>query len=151
MHHFPRYCVLCTALLATTVLASSLGPRLSNRADLWRSIDDWSILELADHLNRAGLQVRLRSTSKDGGIGQSVFLTTADKTWEELNHLSKAPSRLQEWRDTVHCMRGGEGDPVLWQWGDHCLVAGPFIFYGDAGLLERIAAILAPSVPPAPP
>lgn len=147
MRHFPRYCVLCTALLTTTVLASSLGPRLSNHADLWHSINDWNILELADHLNRAGLQVRLQSTSKDGAIERSVFLTTAHKTWEELNYLSKCPSRIQEWRGTVYCGRVGEGYPVLCQWGDHCLVAGPFIFYGDAELFKRLAAILAPSVP----
>src|SRR5262249_55096043 len=103
------------------------------------------------HLNRAGLEVRLRSPLKNGAIGQAAFLTTTDKDWDDLNHLYKHPSRIQEWRGVVYCERVGHSEPILRLWGDHYLVAGPFVFFGDSELLERIRAILVPSAPPVAP
>ena len=146
MRRFPRYWLLCTAVLAMTVLGVSLNQRLSTRASALRSLDDWTIPELADHLNRAGLQVRLQSTRKDGVIGSTAYLTTTAKDWDDLNLLPKDPSQLRQWRGTVYCEYVGGADPsyLVQQWGDHCFVAGPFIFYGDAELLQRIGAILAP-------
>ena len=146
MQRFPRYCLLCTAVLAMSVLGVSLRQRLTTRASTLRSLDDWNIPELADHLNRAGLQVRLQSTSKDDVIGWTAFLTTTAKDWDDLNRLQKVPSRLREWRGTVYCEHVGGDDRayLVRLWGDHCLVSGPFIFYGDAELLQRIGAILAP-------
>ncbi len=151
MHPFSRYCLLSTALLAMTLLAISLGQRLGNRPVSRQLFDDRSIPQLADHLNRAGLQVRLQSTIKGGVLGQTAFLTTTNKDWNDLNHLSKTSNRIREWRGTVYCERLGKGDPVLRQWGDHCLVASPFVFYGDTELLKRIGAILAPFAPLATP
>jgi hypothetical protein len=147
MKRFPRYCLLCTAVLAMTLLGVSLSQRLSTRASALRSLDDWNIPELADHLNRAGLQVRLQSTRKDGVIGGTAFLTTTAKEWDDLNRLPKDPRQLREWRGTVYCIYVGGGDVehLVRQWGDHCFVAGPFIFYGDAVLLEHIGAILVPN------
>jgi hypothetical protein len=34
---------------------------------------------------------------------------------------------------------------VIDLWGDHGLVVGPFVFYGDAELLQRIDDILSQS------
>ena len=153
MHHFRRYGLLFTALPAMTLLAISLGHRLGNPVPDQRSLHDWDIPELADHLNRAGLQVRLQSTRKDGVIGSTAYLTTTAKDWDDLNRLQKVPSRLREWRGTVYCEHVGGDDRayLVRLWGDHCLVSGPFIFYGDAELLQRIGAILAPSATsPAP-
>jgi hypothetical protein len=146
MHHFPRYYLLFTALAATTLMSISLGQRLSNPVSNLRSIDDWDIPELADHLNRAGLKVRLCSPQKNGMIVQAAFLTITDKDWDGLNPLIKDPSRLPAWRGTVYCERVTERDAeeLAAQWGDPCLVAGLFIFYGDGELLEGIRAALAP-------
>jgi hypothetical protein len=153
MQRFPRYYLLTTAVLAATVLAASLGQRFSTRAAALRSLDDWDIPELVDHLNRSGLHVRSCSLRKDGvPYHQMTFLTITDKDWDELNHLSKDPERISEWRGIVSCERvGTDREPILHLWGDHYLVVGPFVFFGDAELLERIAAILLPSAPPAAP
>jgi hypothetical protein len=94
MQRFPRYCLLSTAVLAMTVLGVSLSQRLSTRASTLRSLDEWNILELADHLNLAGLAVRLCRTSKDGMLAETAFLTTTDKSWEELNRLVKDSKRI---------------------------------------------------------
>jgi hypothetical protein len=101
-------------------------------------------------LNRAGLHVQLQSTSKDGVIDCTAFLTTTAKDWDDLNRLQKDPSRLREWGGTVYCERVGGDDRayLVHLWEDHCFVAGPFLFYGDAELLQRIDAILAPSARP---
>jgi hypothetical protein len=151
MHRFPRYGLLPTALLAMTMLAALLSQRFSNPAPSWRSLDHWDIPELADHLNRAGLEVQLRSTRIDGSFGHNAFLTSTDKEWSDLNRLGMGPGRrqIQAWHGTVYCERVRGQDPadLIRQWGDRCLVAGPFIFYGDAKLSERIHTALAPFAP----
>ena len=148
MHRFPCYGLLPTALLAMTMLAAMLSQHISNPASSGRSIDHWDIPELADHLNRTGLEVRLCSTRIDGSINQNAFLTNTNKDWCDLNRLSMGPERkqIQAWQGTVYCERMSGQDPgdLIRQWGEHCLVAGPFVFYGDVKLLERIRAALAP-------
>jgi hypothetical protein len=147
MHHFPRYCVWTTALLAMTLLAISFGQRLDKRTDLRQSINHWNIHELTNHLNSAGLQVRLESIRKDGVMNRKAFLVTTHKTWQDLNRLNKDSRQLPEWRGTVFCERVEGKDPVdvVDLWGDHGLVVGRFVFYGDAELLQRIDDILLQS------
>jgi hypothetical protein len=136
-----------------TLLAVSVGQRLDQRATTLESLDDWDFPQLADHLNRAGLKVWLQSSRKDDVFDRNAFLTTTPKDWDQLNRLgiNPGPSRIQEWRGIVYCVRVGESEPAFQLWSDHSLVVGPFYFYGDAALLERIRAILVPSSPPATP
>lgn len=150
MKRLTHYCLLSTALLAMTSLAVWLGQSLHTRMVEQRTLDDWDIPELADQLNRAGLQVQMQSTRKDGMIGRNAFLTTTDKDWDELSNLRKDSSRIQEWRGTVYCehVRGHDPAELICLGEDHWFVASPFIFYGDAELLQRISAILAPLAPP---
>jgi hypothetical protein len=145
MHRFSRYCLLTTALVAMTLLFLSRNQRRDYRAASQQSINDWSILELADHLKRAGLEVQVQSTRKDGVIDHTTFLTTTDKDWNDLNRLFKDPRWFQAWGGTVHCERLGKGEHALHLLDDHYLVAGPFVFYGDTELLKRIGGMLAPS------
>lgn len=151
MQRFPRYCLLSTAVLTMILLAVSIGQRLSNRAAAPLSIDDWDIPTLADHLKRAGLQVYLHSPRTDGAIFSNAFLTTTPKDWKELSRLGidPGPSRIHQWRGIVHCERTGKGKLGPPSWEDHVLIVGPFLFCGDAELLERIRAILVPSPPAA--
>lgn len=148
MQRFPYYYILSTVVLASTVMAVSFCQRLRNGSDAPPALED--IRKLTDHLNRTGLAVRLRSTQKDGTLGATAFLTTTDKSWEQLNRLVKDPKRIAEWRGTVYCERAEyEGrDWLLRSWNGHCLAAGSFMFYGDDELLERIRVLLLPSVPP---
>lgn len=150
MQRFSYYYILSTMVLASTVMAVSFSRGLRNRSDSPPALEGWDIRKLTDHLNRAGLAVRLRSTQKDGTLGATAFLTTTDKSWEELNRLVKDPKRIAEWRGTVFCERAEyEGrDGLLRLWKGHCLAAGSFVFYGDDELLERIRVLLLPLVPP---
>jgi hypothetical protein len=146
MRRFPRYYLLCTVGLAMSVLATSLSPHFGNREDAPRSLDDLDIPELAEHLNQAGLNVQLRSPRKDGAFYHNAYLMTTHRDWEELNRLSinPGPSRMHEWHGIVYCERGGKGKVEPPEWKDHLLVIGPFLFCGDAELLDRIGAILVP-------
>lgn len=155
MCHFPRYCVFSTAVLAMILLAVSLKQRLGTRPAASRSLDDWDIRELADELKRAGLELRLLSTRRDGVIDHNAFLTTTDKDWDTLNRLgiNPGPSRIPEWRGVVYCECSRMQEPLdlIGQWGGPSLAAGPFALYGDAELLQRIRAILVPSAAPTAP
>jgi hypothetical protein len=152
MQRFPRYCLIATAVLSMTVLAILLGQRLGNRAPASPSLDDWDIPKLADCLNRAGMKVQLRSPRKDGVLTlHNAYLTTTHKDWDELSRLSISsdPSAIQKWRGVVYCQRGGKNQARFHFLGEHPFVIGPFLFYGDAELLERIGAMLVPAAPPA--
>jgi hypothetical protein len=149
MQRFTRYCLLAIVVLAMTLLTISVGRRLVHRVAVRIALDSWDIPELADHLNRAGLKVQLRSPRQDGAILLNGFLTTTHKDWEELNRLGidPGPSRIGEWRGIVYCERAGRGKLGPPHWEDHSLLAGSFLFYGDIELLERIRTILLQSEP----
>ena len=126
--------------LAVSVRKYSVGPAAGSRP-----IHDWDIPELAVHLNRKGVEVQLWTVPKNGPLNYSAYLTSTVKEWRDLNALNKDPGRIQEWRGTLYCERIGESEAshLLEQWGDRCLIVGPFLLYGDAELLQRVRIALA--------
>src|SRR5690242_13738981 len=134
----PGLCIACLA--GITLLAASVHERRADRRRAERRLRGWDIPQLADHLQRSGVDVRLVPVSKDGPPLHSVYLTTTAKEWDDLNHLMKEPQRMAEWRDTLYCERVGDSDAasLLRQWGNHGRQIGPFLFYGDAELLDRV-------------
>jgi hypothetical protein len=151
MSRVTRYGLFLTTLAAMALLAVVARQHSENHPPLSsRSIHQWDLPELAIYLNRMGVEVRLRAVPKNGPLSNSAYLTSTTKEWRDLNELSKDPRRIQEWQGTVYCERVGENDVshLLEQWGEHCLGVGPFLFYGDAQLLERVRDTLAPLTPP---
>lgn len=151
MRRISRYGWLGAALTAMILLAVAFRQRGADAVRSSRPINDWNISELVEELNRMGVEVRLRSTQKDGVAGETAFLTCTDKSWRELNALNKDAKRSQEWRGVLYCERAGERDSthLIRQWGDRSAVVGPFLFYGDAELLRRVRAALIPFAPSA--
>jgi hypothetical protein len=135
------------------LLGVSVRKHDADSAPSTRPIHSWDIAELAVHLNRMGVEVRLRGVPRNGILNRMAYLTSTGKEWSELNVLNKDPSRIQEWRGTIYCEQIGESDVpyLLEQWGDRCLMVRPFVFYGDAELLERVRAVLAPLESPEAP
>jgi hypothetical protein len=150
MQRFARYGLFFSALGATTLLTFSVRKHDAESVPSTRPIRDWDIAELAVHLNRMGVEVRLRAVPRNGTLNRMAFLTSTGKEWSELNALNKDPIRIHEWRGTIYCEQIGESDVtyLLEQWGDRCLVVRPFVFYGDAELLERVRTSLAPLAMP---
>jgi hypothetical protein len=130
--------VAAIALLVVLLRKHGMGS-----APAARSINDWDIAELAIYLNRNGIEVRLRTTPKNGPLGRSAYLTTTTKEWNDLSSLIKDPKHMQGWRGTLYCERVGEGKPYIELWGNYCLVVGPFLLYGDPELLDRVRSALA--------
>jgi hypothetical protein len=140
---------LATGFSALVLLSTwtSQRPVRSPAANL--PLEEWDILELVAHLKRSGVMIRLVTSYKQGSVGHSVYLTTTNKGWDELNGLVKDPRRIRSWCGVIYCERVTNYDPsdLLKQWGEHGLEFGPFVFYGDAELLEQVQLALAPLVP----
>lgn len=150
MQRLSHYGWWSAALVTMISLAIASRPRSADSGSSPLSIDDWSIVELATHLNRMGVDVRLRSTREDGILGQTGFLTTLDKNWHKLNGLNKDGRRIDEWRGVLYCERMNYSSPATYLYRDRCWAIGPFLFYGDAELFERVRTALAPFAPAAP-
>jgi hypothetical protein len=147
---FWRACwLLSAAVLMGALLVVLAGPRGGGRT---RSLppDDWQIPQLVAHLNREGLGLRVVSTRVDGGVHHSAYLTTTDKEWVDLSALPRDRQQIDRWRGTLHCERFGSehmrSDQAR-EWGDCCLVAGPFLLTGDRELLARVRAALSSEKP----
>jgi len=149
MQRFSRYGWWSAAFVAMILLAFVSRQLGLDARSSSHSIDDWSIVELADELNRMGVRVQLRSTQQNGTVGQTAFLTFTDKNWRSLNALKKDSRHIHEWRGVLFCERVGERDAthLTNQWGNHCLAVGPFLFYGDAELLRQVRDALTPFAP----
>jgi hypothetical protein len=142
---------LLPALLAGALLTVTMAQRRDGAATPAVSLDDWDIPQLAAYLNDEGLGLRLVSTQKDGVIHHTAFLTTTDQEWIDLNHLPKTRQKIDRWQGSLYCERSPFGDwsNQTHQWGDCCLVVGPFLLFGDRELLDRVRAALTPLVPSA--
>jgi hypothetical protein len=134
--------------LAVLVVVASL--LVANRArrrppEEGPRLDDWDVPRLVDHLSKQGLELRVVSTQNRSTSLHNAYLTTTDKKWGELNHMLKVPEQAEGWRGTLYVERSHDTDVRAFYWGDCCLVAGPFVFFGDRDLLARVRAVLSKS------
>jgi hypothetical protein len=151
MRRLSRYGLLSAALGTMILLPVTIRQHRANPTSSTRPFDDWNIIDLVEHLNRMGMKLQIRSTSSNGALGQTVFLTTAHKHWIDLNSLNKDPKRIHEWQGVIYCERvKGDTTLAVRLWGDHCLAVEPFLFYGDAELLQGIRAALTEVAQPPP-
>jgi hypothetical protein len=130
---------LLVALLAWDASVPRSGARTTVR---WLpGLEHWDIPELAEHLRTAGLSFRVLGTAEGAYPADRAYLTTTPSTRRELDHLVKVPERLHDWKGVVYCERNLD-DPNralrLHLWGECCLCAEPFLFFGDPELLEEI-------------
>ena len=110
-------------------------------------LDDWDVPRLVDHLRKEGLQLRVVPTHKGGVPRYNAYLTTTDKKWEEFNHMCKVSEQMARWRGSLYVERSNYPATRAEYWGDCCLAAGPFVFFGDRDLLVRVRNVLGESLP----
>lgn len=72
-----------------------------------------------------------------------LYLCEQPRSRERLQLLHRFPEYGDRWRGVVFCERdgylGGEIGESEWQrWGEYGLRIGPFVFFGDPALLDRI-------------
>lgn len=119
---------------------------------LWQ----WELADMIAHLRDGGLNLRVVPTSLHGPLGRTVFLTRTDKNWMELSRPPASRNHVGRWTGSlvVYRFRHHVADATnVEHWGDCCVVAGPFAFFGDPQLLEQVRAVLGDEaeVPPAGP
>lgn len=115
-------------------------------------LESWAIADMADHLCGRGIHLRVVSTAFSSPARQSVFLTQTDKPWARLNEVAALRECIDQWRGTLLLLhRGDDVDRLAEQtelWGDSCLIAGPFVFFGDPELLLSVRAVLGDGAHP---
>jgi hypothetical protein len=129
--------LVCMSLLAVTGWWRS-GPRRTPG-------DDWRIEDVVERLSERRVPVRAVPVMQNGPLSGGVFLTTTDRSWQELNRLPMVPDRISDWEGTVFCGVIGPrpaGDDWLWQWGDCAEHRGSLVFFGDPALRARIKEAL---------
>jgi hypothetical protein len=99
--------ILLAGLLASALLAAWLGQRTTSPPP--PCLDDWSLADLADYLHRAGLLLRATPAERNGSA-RAVFLTTSEKSWDEIGRLNKDAKRLSSWRGVLYCERVRDAD-----------------------------------------
>jgi hypothetical protein len=144
-----HYVLLCTGFMGLAFMTVWVGPCPMGPVPPSLPLDDWDIPQLAAHLNKMGVEVHTVPTQKGAVASSTAFFTVAEKEWLYLNGLLKTPERIQQWQGIVYCSLEAPNTraDLAQQWEDRCLVAGPFIFYGDADLRARIAAALNQAAP----
>lgn len=133
---------LLLVLVVGSLLVVGIARRKDGRATPVVPLDDWDIPQLVAYLNGKGLGLRMVPTQKDAATCQAAFLTTTDKEWDELSRLAKNQALIGQWRGTLYCKRNMGGEELAFLWGDYHLVVGPFLFFGDIELLERVQTAL---------
>ena len=131
---------IAVGLALTASYAPCPGPR---RPKGFVRMDGWGLRELADHLRGGGLG--LREVARPGEVPprRNAYLTTTAADWAELELLFKGSERIASWRGTVFVEAAAEWDEDrVRTWGDCCLAAGPFLFFGDPDLHARIEEAL---------
>jgi hypothetical protein len=118
--------------------------------DAHEPMQKWGINAFVEHLRSRGLEFRSIGTLKNGDPSWGVYLTTTDKSWEELNSLGAMVERLPEWRGTVYCALLGkapEEGGMIELWGEGGERLGRFGLFGDPKLRAKIRqAALSPAV-----
>jgi hypothetical protein len=140
-----KWQLLTLGLIPLAWLGAALGRRAGTADGPPVSLDSWDVPRLIAHLNGRGLGLRPVAASAGGDCTRSAFLTRTGQGFEQLNSLSKSPEWVEHWRGTAYCERLGDlrlQDMRILVWGDCCLVAPPFVFFGDRELLAEIRDIL---------
>jgi hypothetical protein len=73
------------------------------------------------------------------GLFATVYLTTTNKTWDELACLPWSPAAAPRWRGTVFCKQIPPGCEVVERDPEHLLMIRDLMFYGDPELLRKVA------------
>jgi hypothetical protein len=139
---------LTLILIALTLPLGWAGYKALTRPH-YLDLTDWDLDRLERHLGEQGLGLRRVDSTGMRPMVPCMFLTHTDKSWDQLERVPKAAALIDGWQGTVYCERwpGPEGRQYQAAvWGDCCLLAGPYLFFGDRAILAEIQ--LALQAPP---
>jgi hypothetical protein len=142
--------VLLTLAAPVGLFVSRLSwqPETDPQAALVR-VENWKLTDLLGHLESRGLGFRALPTFEGGSVLYNAFLVRKDRTWKDVKGLIKDSKELHRWKDVVYCERVATPEAAesrVQCWGDACLVADRFVFFGDPELLVQIRSALSAGV-----
>jgi hypothetical protein len=108
----------------------------------------WTLADLLRHLGEKGLHLHAGGTREGGPLVGNAFLTREERPWADLDGLHKDPARIGTWSGIVYCecaARAEAREDMLAWWGECGLRVGPFVFFGDPGMLAQIRGALPAS------
>jgi hypothetical protein len=135
----------CLAACAGGLLLWPGGPRRRGEPGVLLPGEGWDVPRAARHLAARGLKFHLVPAEQGGTGCDRAYLTTTERTWEELDRLPKTVESLTRWQGVVYGERVHQPGALAGQvrlWGGCCLDTGPLLFFGDPDLLARISAAL---------
>jgi hypothetical protein len=100
---------------------------------------------MARYLEGRGLGLRLIPANQWGRLDHNAFLVRGNYSLVELEGLPKNPASVHLWQGRVFCERWDsrwEAEQRAESWEDACLLACPFVFFGDPELLARFRDVL---------
>jgi hypothetical protein len=137
----PAYAVALAALVGMLLTAAWRRPAADEPGEeRLVCMDGWGVPELVRHLEARGLGLCAVPTRVGGPLSHNAFLTVPGKRPEDLAGLMKTQKQIDRWAGVVYCEHAPRSDGLDLRdvWGDCCLIAGPFWFFGDRVLLARI-------------
>jgi hypothetical protein len=145
-----RRAVLPVIAVAATACAFYLGRGDPPAAPLSPAVvaapDDWKVADLVASLSERGLGLHAVPASARGDVEGGVYLCAQPRARGDLQKLPRLAQLAGRWGGVVFCQREGTGAPLtpgdLASWGEHGMVAGPFVLFGDPELLARVRAAL---------
>jgi hypothetical protein len=127
--------------IAISLSSLSAGLWLARRPPCSCAVmDDWKLEDLAWQLRRNGMELRAVSAPPNNPLWVSAYLTTTNKSREQLIVLPALRERIADWNGTVFCRKSISGDAMDEDSnaGDCSMRVGPFFLFGDRDLMARI-------------
>jgi hypothetical protein len=134
--------------LGLVLLAALLLPRLGAPPAPPSAPDEWQVPDLLARLEARGLRLHAVPASRaTGDLRMGAYLCEGERAWEDVAGLPTGAAHAERWGGVALVTgRFGPFSPLPEEadgWGENGLRTGPFVFFGDAALLRRIAAALS--------
>jgi hypothetical protein len=82
----------------------------------------------------------------EGNPEAGIYLCTRSRTRDQLMGLPRAREHAHRWQGVAHCEMVGKMVAVdeydIQSWGEYGMQIGPFLFFGDPDLLQRIRKVV---------
>jgi hypothetical protein len=142
MRNFTRTAWVVAVGIAISLSSLSAGLWLARRPPCsCAAMDDWKLEDLPWQLRRNGMELRAVSAPPNNPLWVGAYLTTTNKSREQLLLLPALRERIADWNGTVYYRKsisGDAGDAPDPNAGDCSMRVGPFLLFGDRELMARI-------------
>jgi hypothetical protein len=102
----------------------------------------WGLAEFVNHLQAAGVNVKVIPTRKNGAWEDSVYLSeNPDANWLSFQVKQRNVENIEQWQGALwveRLRREGDTEGYVAEWGNNGCQIGRFVVFGDARLVDWI-------------